>query len=447
MSLLLEALKKAEKAKEEAQRNAGVDPSPALQLQPSEPSSGETAQVTTRTQLPDISQPLEILSDDLAPKKAPGEAPRAAAPEAPSRSGGGGTDASLERAAARKVFEAKFKEPNPRLPFYIVLGVLGAFAVGTVGYFWYQLRPPAPLVNTNPKPSGNERPASVAAAPASPAGSTAGPITSSPVGAQIPGLPSAPAASVAPAPAVTPAPAAATPSRAQAPAPPVEAPLIPRTAPAVKERSPAPARAQARAAAEAPAPRAPAQVNSKVQSGYAAFTSGDLTQARSAYEEALRDEPGNRDALLGLAAIDTRAGRLESAEATYLRLLQTDPRDATAQAGLLSLRAGRVDPVAAESRIKTLLAGDPQAHVLNFALGNQLALQQRWAEAQQQYFKAFAADPENADYAYNLAVSLDHLRQSKPALEYYQRALSLAAAHGASFDPASARGRIAQLAR
>ena len=73
-----------------------------------------------------------------------------------------------------------------------------------------------------------------------------------------------------------------------------------------------------------------------------------------------------------------------------------------------------------------MLADNPGAHVLNFTLGNQFAQQGRWAEAQQEYFKAFAAEPDNADFAYNLAVSLDHLRQPKLALEYYRRALALA---------------------
>jgi len=85
--------------------------------------------------------------------------------------------------------------------------------------------------------------------------------------------------------------------------------------------------------------------------------------------------------------------------------------------------------------------------VLNFTLGNQLAQQGRWAEAQQEFFKAFAAEPDNADFAYNLAVSLDHLRQPKLALEYYQRAIALAKARGARFDLGAAEGRVTQLAR
>jgi tetratricopeptide (TPR) repeat protein len=188
-------------------------------------------------------------------------------------------------------------------------------------------------------------------------------------------------------------------------------------------------------------------VHPKVGAGYAAYLVGDLAKARDEYQQALREEPANRDALLGLAALDVRAGRYEAAEAAYLRLLQSDPRDAHAHAALMALRGGRGDAVAVESRVKSMLAENPAAHVLNFTLGNQLAQQGRWAEAQQEYFKALAAEPDNADFAYNLAVSLDHLRQPRLALEYYQRALALARARGASFDALAAQARAAELGR
>jgi tetratricopeptide (TPR) repeat protein len=125
--------------------------------------------------------------------------------------------------------------------------------------------------------------------------------------------------------------------------------------------------------------------------------------------------------------------------------LQSDPPPSHAQAGLIALRASRLDPLATESRVKGLLAADPGANVLYFTLGNQLAQQGRWAEAQQEYFKAFAADPDNADFAFNLAVSLDHMRQPRLALEYYRRAIALAEKRAASFDVAGARNRVAQL--
>src|SRR5439155_24186357 len=68
MSLLLEALKKAERAKEEAQRRSrgGTELSiKATEAPP--PAAAEEKPVLTRAELPDIKQPLEILSDDIAP--------------------------------------------------------------------------------------------------------------------------------------------------------------------------------------------------------------------------------------------------------------------------------------------------------------------------------------------------------------------------------------------
>jgi tetratricopeptide (TPR) repeat protein len=429
MSLLLEALKKAERAKEEAQRRvqSESEEAPAAPPAPLPADEPPAAPVRTREQLPDIRQPLEIVSDEPAPKRAPEpEKPRV---EPAPRPHPQADPQASERAAARKVFEAKFKEPNPRLPFFITLGALGVFAVGTVIYFWIQLRPPAPLVNLNPRSGGDT---AVAAAPAAPQAAPVAPAA--PAQPAIPGLPAAtPAAPATPAPAVKPAPQ----PLARAP----EAPLLkpaPRAAlPA--ERAPV----EREISFNRPAP----QVHPKVGSAYAAYLAGDYAAARADYQDALRDEPANRDALLGLAAVDVRGGRLEAAESAYVRLLRADPRDAHAQAALLALRAGRVDPLAAESRVKSMLADNPGAHVLNFSLGNQFAQQGRWAEAQQEFFKAFTAEPDNPDFAYNLAVSLDHLRQPKLALEYYQRALSLAKTRGASFDAAAVQTRVSQISR
>jgi len=173
----------------------------------------------------------------------------------------------------------------------------------------------------------------------------------------------------------------------------------------------------------------------------------NLEGARNDYQQALREESANRDALLGLAAVETRAQRYEIAADIYGRLLQADPRDPHAHAGLLALRGQAADPDSVESRLKTLLAADPEAGVLHFALGNHYVQQRRWADAQQAYVKAVASDPDNPDYAYNLAVSLEHLRQPGPALDYYRRALSLAQKRNPSFDRSAARERVQQLAR
>jgi tetratricopeptide (TPR) repeat protein len=426
MSLLLEALKKAEKAKEEAQRRA----------------RGETQEPKAASPVVQASEartPLEIVADGAQTTRA--EPPLSLAEEKPTPQPAAGQSRPqpraegqlAERAAARKVFEAKFKEPNPRVPFFITLGALGVFAVGTVIYFWIQLRPTAPLVNLNPKPPAGQ--VAVAPAPAAPVPNA--PVATAAPAAQsgIPGLPSATA---------TAAPAASAPK--PAPRPVAREPEVPLLKPQPRTPAPGP-RAPGSGRTEVSASRAAPQVHPKVGSAYAAYLAGDLAAARADYQQALREEPGNRDAALGLAALDVRAGRHEAAETAYLRLLQADPRDAYAHAALIALRAGRVDPVAAESRVKLMLAENPSAHVLNFTLGNQFAQQGRWAEAQQEYFKAYAAEPDNPDFAYNLAVSLDHLRQPSLALQYYQRAITLAKARGASFQLQVAEDRAAQLTR
>ena len=51
----------------------------------------------------------------------------------------------------------------------------------------------------------------------------------------------------------------------------------------------------------------------------------------------------------------------------------------------------------------------------------------------------------NADYAYNLAVSLDQLDQGKQAITYYRKALDLAKVHGARFRSSDINTRLAEL--
>ena len=164
MSLLLEALKKAEKAKDEAQRQAGAGSGSesGLQLEAAPAPAVEPRHITTRDELPSIAQSMDITSADLGGTSgATGQAEHRSARAAASRSSAYEAPPA-ERAAAKKVFEAKFREPNPKLPFYIVMGMLAAFGIGTVAYFWYQLRPPPPLVNANPPRTAPEAPAAEA---------------------------------------------------------------------------------------------------------------------------------------------------------------------------------------------------------------------------------------------------------------------------------------------
>ncbi|MDO9041721.1 MAG: hypothetical protein Q7U64_05160, partial [Desulfocapsaceae bacterium] len=76
-----------------------------------------------------------------------------------------------------------------------------------------------------------------------------------------------------------------------------------------------------------------------------------------------------------------------------------------------------------------------------------------WSEAQQAYFSALQAaknaaqNPEavHPDYSFNLAVSLEHLGQLKPAVNYYREALKFAAGQQAGFDVEAVRARLHNL--
>jgi Tfp pilus assembly protein PilF len=185
-------------------------------------------------------------------------------------------------------------------------------------------------------------------------------------------------------------------------------------------------------------------VNPTLTEAYQALNAGNVEQAQRLYAQLLRNEPENIDALLGAAAVAGQQGDTEQASRHYLKLLELEPRNAFAQAGLISM-LGRADPLAAETRLKQLITQDPSAY-LYFTLGNLYADQNRWPDAQQAYFQAHYLQSDNPDYAYNLAVGLEHIGQPKLALNFYRRAMQSVAAKGRpNFSTAAAEARISKL--
>ena len=181
-----------------------------------------------------------------------------------------------------------------------------------------------------------------------------------------------------------------------------------------------------------------------LEKGYDAFQRGDLPGARGAYETALRNDPNNIDALNGLAMTYLRGSRGDLAEPLFQRVVEIDPRNSLAQASLSGLR-DPADPVQMESRLKVALADQPDAPHLYFSLGNLYARQNRWSDAQQAYFRAMSGDPENPDYLFNLAISLDRLHQVKLARQYYEQALNASERRPAGFDRTLAGERLRKL--
>ena len=187
----------------------------------------------------------------------------------------------------------------------------------------------------------------------------------------------------------------------------------------------------------------PDHVADWLERAYRAFNSGDGSSAAAAYRVVLGHEPGNRDAHLGLAALAVRGARWNEAAGHYGRVLESHPADTVARAALIAI--DERDPARAESRLKALLRSEPNAAHLHFDLGNLYAVQRRWPEAQRSWSKAYHFDRRNADYAYNLAISLDHLSRPESALGLYREALRLSRTRAAGFETAAVLQRIRAL--
>lgn len=435
MSLLMEALKKAEESKRLASESHAQEVAPSatneLTLAPMttpEPASETTPGNNTHSPLPDLSQHYASVDADLAtlsteaPTRQAASAPSTITPSSTSTANDIGHREATERAAVRNVFSAKQPtKPFTGLRLFVGLGVLAALGLG--GYFWWQLRSVSVVSLARPiQPTAQSMPpAELVRESTVPATDT----TKPPI--EIPLPPASPARSATVEPAMSPFKRAARPPM--------------RSETEIQGVPDSPVRLS----------RRPTRVNQTLEHAYASFQSGNLDQAKLGYEQVLRSDAKNTDALLGLATIAARQGQAERAQEFYLLALESDPNDATAQAGLINLR-GQANPGLSESRLKTLLASQPDSSALHFALGNLFARESRWSEAQQAYFRAYATEPDNADIIFNLAVSLDHLHQNKLAAEYYQRALNTANGgashnkpHNISFDRNQVNKRILEL--
>jgi tetratricopeptide (TPR) repeat protein len=189
-------------------------------------------------------------------------------------------------------------------------------------------------------------------------------------------------------------------------------------------------------------------LDSLIGDAYRAYRGGKLVEARQMYLEVLAKDGRNTDALLGLGAIAQQLGEDRTAAQYYMRVLTLDPRNAVANAGMSALSTDENS----ESRLKYLLHEQRDSAALHFALGNIYARQSRWSEAQSAYFNAYTLDSKNAELAYNLAVSLDHLGQNKLAVQLYQRAIELDLAggilpHSANLNHDQISQRVKELTR
>jgi Tfp pilus assembly protein PilF len=334
--------------------------------------------------------------------------------------------------AAQVVFQAKTDAQQPRSKgmVWATIGAIAVVAIAAGAYVWYSVKSLAPQQATFSTPRPRPISASGLPAPTIPPDAALANATS-PIRDPI-ALPP-PSATLEAAPRAAPAPAPAA-----EPAPRVREDSVSRL---LRESASVPAQSPPRLERSASSPR---HVPADVAAGYDALRRGNLPAARASYSAAITDDPTNIDAHVGLATVEARSGNRAAAATEYRRVLDLDSRNSIALAGLASLTEYS-NPEALEAQLRADLMRFPDSSALHFILGNLLSDQSRWSEAQLEYYEAHRIDPGNGDVMYNLAVSLDHLGQTRPAASFYGRALEAARGQPAQFDQAAASRRLAQI--
>lgn len=191
----------------------------------------------------------------------------------------------------------------------------------------------------------------------------------------------------------------------------------------------------------------PTETSELIREAFDALQANQIEKADRLYQQVLQQKPQQRDALLGAAATATSLGNFDQAMKYYQQRLAAAPNDTYARAGLLGLASSASSRASIQAEVNSLLMDNPRSAQLHFVKGVSLASANEWRSAQSAFYEAYSLDNANPDYAFNLAVSLDHLRQPSLARVYYERAVQLGSNRKTHFDLAAADRRILELSQ
>ena len=461
MSLLLEALKKAEKAKEEAQRRAtrrrrgeqaAFDPEATVlddgkHVTRRDRTARHLRAAGNPQRRPALRHAAKAAPLELALAEEPAPAPEAKTPPRRANRRAQAEASNAERITARKVFEAKVQRAEPA-PALLHHGRRARRVRARHGGLF--LGPAAPAAVAREHQSGSRRgrePA--AAAPA------AAPATGLGQASQGPGA--IPACRRTP--LRTDPPLQRQPQRRH----PRPLPRRRRRAASRRRARDAPRRRGSRprrprstpAAASTESGRSPStaaapQVHPQVSAGYAAYQAGDLRRPRAATtSRRCAMSPRNRDALLGLAAVEMRAQRYELADG-YVPAPAAGRPARPARAGRRCSRCAAGSSTRCRSRAasRSLLAADPRGARAEFHARQPVRAAGALGRSAAGVFQGLRGRPGQP------GLRLQPRRQPRPPAPAEARARVLPARAGAGARSAaptstcdSARTRVQQLTR
>ena len=160
-----------------------------------------------------------------------------------------------------------------------------------------------------------------------------------------------------------------------------------------------------------------------VTAGYNALVRGNLGSALDLYSTALESEPTSLLALLGRSATLQKLGRMDEARRGYENVLRLDPSNREALANITSIYSAQA-PNEALNRLLDLEREYPRFSPVKAQIGLLYARMGSNDQALAYLRQAVSMAPNTVMFHYNLAVLLDRMGRNEQAVVSYERVLA-----------------------
>jgi tetratricopeptide (TPR) repeat protein len=161
-----------------------------------------------------------------------------------------------------------------------------------------------------------------------------------------------------------------------------------------------------------------------VGTAYSALVRGEYDTALGFYQKALKEEPHSVLALLGRGTALQKLGRKDEARSSYEQALKFDPENREALSNLTALEGERT-PGDALRRLMDLEHDYPNFSPIKAQIGMVYARMEDFDGALDYLRRALTIAPDAALYQYNIALVLDRMGRRDEAVFAYDRTLSL----------------------
>lgn len=160
-----------------------------------------------------------------------------------------------------------------------------------------------------------------------------------------------------------------------------------------------------------------------------ALNLGRYAAAMEMFESLYKKNHRDPRVLMGLAVSQQGAGFVESAARTYEDLLRIEPNNADALINLMGLMRNQYPSVTLQN-LKDLRGKYPNNPGIPAQIAMVSADLKNYDEAVQYLEVAASMEPQNPKHIYNMAIVTDHKGDAKRAVQLYERALELDSAYG-----------------